>query len=142
MPRNRFTRILLAAVVIITAVTALICSVSADEPDGSTPEKIIEFIEENGYRVSSPVTKEITIPAEFSDVYENYNDLQKKQGFDLSRHRGKSAVSYTFGVIGYTDKDGNTDPDVQIHIIVCGGKIVAADIASTRLDGFMEAVRK
>lgn len=142
MPRNRFTRILLVAVVIVTAVTAVICTVSADEPDGSTTEQIIAFIEENGYRASSPVTKEITIPTEFSDVYRNYNALQKKQGFDLERHKGKSAVSYTFNVIGYVDETGNPDPDVQIHIIVCDGKIVAADIASTKLNGFMEAVRK
>jgi len=142
MLNNRFTRILLSAVILITAVTAVICNVSADEPDGSTPEKITAFISECGYSVSSPVTKAITIPSQFSDVYENYNNLQKKQGFDLSRHKGKSAVSYTFNVIGYVDETGKTDPDVQIHIIVCDGKIVAADIASTKLDGFMEELRK
>ncbi len=142
MNKNRFTKVLLAVVVIVTAVTALICTVSADEPDGSTPERITDFISECGYSVSSPVTKQITIPEAFSEVYENYNALQKKQGFDLSRHKGKSAVSYTFGVIGYVDKSGNIDPDVQIHIIVCDGKIVAADIASTKLDGFMEELRK
>lgn len=142
MQKNRFTRILLAVVVIITAVTAIICTVSADEPDGSTAALVTAFIEENGYKVSSPVTKEITIPVEFSDVYENYNSIQRKQGFDLRRHKGKNAVSYTFNVIGYVDKDGNIDNDVQIHIIVCEGRIVAADIASTKLDGFMEGVRK
>ena len=142
MQKNRFTRILLAVVVIITAVTAIICTVSADEPDGSTAALVTAFIEENGYKVSSPVTKEITIPSEFSDVYEKYNELQRKQGFDLRRHKGKSAVSYTFNVIGYVDKSGKPDSDVQIHIIVCDGKIVAADIASTKLDGFMEGIRK
>jgi len=142
MINNRFTRILLSAVILITAVTAVICNVSADEPDGSTAALIATFIEENGYKVSSPLTKEITIPSEFSDVYEKYNELQRKQGFDLRRHKGKSAVSYTFNVIGYVDKSGKPDSDVQIHIIVCDGKIVAADIASTKLDGFMEGIRK
>lgn len=142
MKGNRFTQVLLAAVIFITALTAVICTVSADEPDGSTAESIISFIEKNGYKVSSPVTKEITIPSEFSDVYEKYNALQRKQGFDLRRYKGRTAVSYTFGVTGYVDDNGNIDPDVQIHIIVCGGKIVAADIASTKLDGFMEGVRK
>jgi hypothetical protein len=142
MINNRFTRILLSAVILITAVTAVICTVSADEPDGSTAALVAAFIEENGYKVSSPLTKEITIPSEFSDVYEKYNELQRKQGFDLRRHKGKSAVSYTFNVTGYVDKNGKPDSDVQIHIIVCDGKIIAADIASTKLDGFMEAVRK
>ncbi len=142
MINNRFTRILLSAVILITAVTAVICNVSADEPDGSTAALVAAFIEENGYKVSSPLTKEITIPSEFSNVYEKYNELQRKQGFDLRRHKGKSAVSYTFNVIGYVDKSGKPDSDVQIHIIVCDGKIVAADIASTKLDGFMEALKK
>lgn len=142
MINNRFTRILLSAVILITAVTAVICTISADEPDGSTAALVAAFIEENGYKVSSPLTKEITIPSEFSDVYEKYNELQRRQGFDLRRHKGKSAVSYTFNVTGYVDKNEKPDSDVQIHIIVCDGKIVAADIASTRLDGFMEAVRK
>lgn len=142
MINNRFTRILLSAVILITAVTAVICNVSADEPDGSTAALVAAFIEENGYKVSSPLTKEITIPSEFSDVYEKYNELQRRQGFDLRRHKGKSAVSYTFNVTGYVDKNGKPDSDVQIHIIVCDGKIVAADIASTRLDGFMEALKK
>ena len=108
----------------------------------NTAALIASFIEENGYKVSSPLTKEITIPSEFSDVYEKYNELQRRQGFDLRRHKGKSAVSYTFNVIGYVDKSGKPDSDVQIHIIVCDGKIVAADIASTKLDGFMEGIRK
>ena len=142
MINNRFTRILLSAVILITAVTAVICTVSADEPDGSTAALVAAFIEENGYKVSSPLTKEITIPSEFSDVYEKYNELQRRQGFDLRRHKGKSAVSYTFNVTGYVDKNGKPDSDVQIHIIVCDGKIVAADIASTKLDGFMEGIRK
>lgn len=142
MINNRFTRILLSAVILITAVTAVICTVSADEPDGSTAALVAAFIEENGYKVSSPLTKEITIPSEFSDVYEKYNELQRRQGFDLRRHKGKSAVSYTFNVTGYVNKNGKPDSDVQIHIIVCDGKIVAADIASTKLDGFMEALKK
>ena len=142
MSRNRFTRVLVAIVTAATLITAIIVNTSADEPDGSTPERITSFIAENGYSVSSPTVKEITIPEEFSDVYENYNALQKKQGFDLSRHKGETAVSYTFNVIGYTDENGEIDPNVQIHIIVCGGKIVAADIASTKLNGFMEELRK
>lgn len=141
MSKNRFTRLLLTIVIIATVLTAVICTVSADEPDGSTPEKITAFISDCGYNVSSPVIKEITIPSVFSDVYENYNEVQKKQGFDLKHHRGKNAVSYTFNVIGYVDADGNIDPDVQIHILVCEGKIVAADIASTKLDGFMKGIR-
>ncbi len=122
------------------ALILIICT-AADEPDGSTPESIVSFIKDCGYSVASPVTKEITIPAEFSDVYESYNKLQKEQGFDLSKYRGESAVSYTFPVIGYINERGEAEEYVEVHIIVYDGRIVGGDIANTRLNGFMKKLR-
>lgn len=130
----------LGVIAVIVRIISGLCT--ADEPNGSSPESIIEFLSENGYSVSSPITKEITIPEKFGEVYEEYNKLQKKQGFDLSRYKGRSAVSYTFSVIGYTDENGTIDNSVEAHILVCDGKIIGGDIASTRLDGFMKPIRE
>lgn len=33
--------------------------------------------------------QEVLIPSEFDETYEKYNYIQKQQGFDLSRYRGK-----------------------------------------------------
>ena len=104
MERKRFIKFLLIAVITVTILTAVIVNVGADEPDGSSPEKIAMFLKENGYTVSSPVTKEITIPMEFGDVYTTYNEVQKSQGFDLSRHKGEEAVLYTFSIFAVTLK--------------------------------------
>lgn len=131
--------VLLAAAVIVFLITTI---TAADEPSGSTPEDIIGFLSENGYTVSSPVTKEITIPEEFSDVYENYNKLQKKQNFNLEKYKGRSAVSYTFSIIGYINESGEPENNVEAHIIVCDGRIIGGDIASTRLNGFMKPIRE
>ena len=141
MERKKMIKLIIGALAVITLIVGFITAVSADEPDGSTPEAIIEFLSDNGYTVSSPVTKKVTIPSEFSDVYENYNELQKKQGFDLSKYKGETAVSYTFTVIGYVDKNGETQSNVQAHVLVCDGKIIGGDIASTELDGFMVGIR-
>lgn len=141
MERKLKIKILLICLAVAAVVTAIAMGSAADEPDGSTPESIIGFLNECGYTVASPVTKEITIPEEFGDVYENYNKLQKEQGFDLSRYKGESALSYTFPVIGYIGENGEPDNTVQAHIIVLGGRIIGGDIASTRLDGFMKGVR-
>ena len=142
MADKKFTKILLAAVIIVTAVAAFIFVCRADEPDGGSQEKIIAFLSENGYTVSNPVTKEITIPSKFSDVYTSYNTIQKEQGFDLSRHKGKNAVLYTFTVIGYINENGQPENNIEAHVIVCDGKIVGADVSSAKLDGFMKGVRE
>ncbi len=138
-------RIVLKAIAAIVAVAAIIAAAviftAADEPEVTSPESITDFIRDCGYNVASPITKEITIPEEWSEVYENYNKLQKEQGFDLSRYKGEAAVSYTFPVIGYVNKQGEKEEYVEIHIIVCNEKIVGGDIASTRLNGFMEPLR-
>ncbi|MCC8016625.1 MAG: DUF4830 domain-containing protein, partial [Clostridiales bacterium] len=33
--------------------------------------------------------KSITIPQEFNDAYNDYNEIQKNQGFDLEKYKGK-----------------------------------------------------
>jgi len=141
MRDKKFTKIMLVAVILITVVTAFIFVCSGSEPDGDSQEKITDFLAECGYTVANPVTKEITIPENFSEVYTSYNEIQKKQGFDLSRYKGKSATLYTFTVIGYINEQGEPENHIEAHVIVCGGKIVGADVSSTRLDGFMKGVR-
>ncbi len=141
MERKAAVRIFLIILSAITIVLALITGLSADEPDGSSPEKVMEFLREAGYSVTSPVIKEITIPAEFSDIYENYNRLQKEQGFDLSSYKGKSAVCYSFAVTDYINEAGEPENFVRATVLVCDGKIIGGDISSTRLDGFMKGIR-
>lgn len=141
MERKKLIKLIAGGLAVITLIIGFITAVSADEPDGSTPEAIIDFLSDNGYTVSSPVIKKVTIPSDFNDVYENYNNLQKEQGFDLSKYKGETAVSYTFTVIGYVDNNGDAKNNVQAHVLVCDGKIIGGDIASTELNGFMAGIR-
>lgn len=50
-----------------------------------------DFLKSMGWTVSEKYTecKVVTIPEEFNDVYEEYNKLQKKQGFDLENTKEK-----------------------------------------------------
>lgn len=137
MNKKIFLKAIIFVSALIAAVIGITSAVSGSLPDGSSPEKIIAFLSEHGYTVASPTVKTVTIPEEFGEVYKEYNKLQKSQGFDLSRYKGREAVSYTFAVIGCIGEDGQPDESVQAHILVCGGKIIGGDIASARLDGFM-----
>lgn len=56
------------------------------------------FLEQFGL-VSDPESiqsREIIIPAEFNTVYEEYNNIQKMIGLDLSRYKGKTVQEVRF----------------------------------------------
>ena len=40
----------------------------------------------------------VTIPGEFNEVYEAYNELQRHAGLNLTRYRGEEAEKLTFSV--------------------------------------------
>ncbi len=100
-----------------------------------TNKERVEFLTSLGWEVSKEPIEEqvITIPKEFDDVYTQYNDIQKKQGFDLSEYSGLEATRYTYEVKNYPD----TNEKVVADIIVYRNKIIAGDIQSTAMDGFM-----
>ena len=41
-------------------------------------------------------TEDVTIPMDFNDTYNQYNELQKKIGLDLSRYKGREAKEITY----------------------------------------------
>lgn len=119
--------------VILLVISGGFYSSAQRKTDGSTHQKRMEFINARGYDVSEDaVSKEIVIPYEFSEVYSNYNELQKKSGFDLYRYRGKKAFVYTYPVL-YKE-------DTELHLIVSEGIIIGGDVASIRFGGEMKPI--
>ena len=98
----------------------------------------VEFLQSLGWEVSAePIDEQtVIIPREFTDVYEDYNNLQKSQGFDLSKFGGIEAIRYTYAVANYP---GHPDR-VVADIIIYRGQIIAGNIQSTALDGFMQSL--
>lgn len=104
---------------------------------GETNIQRTEYIQSFGWE-TPPVpsdTEEIRIPARFDEAYEQYNALQKEQGFDLSRYRSCYARKFTYKITNYN----GSDPAVPINanLIVYEGKIIAADISSAAANGFV-----
>lgn len=129
---KRFTAFLLGSLFMIGA-----ASCSRTYP-AKTKEDIMDLLAANGVSASEDCSeKTVTIPSEFGEVYENYNDLQKKQGFDLSRYRSREATVYTFPVISV---DGAHTDFTEAHVMVCDDIVIGADISSPALDGGMSAL--
>ena len=99
----------------------------------------VAFLESCGWKVESPAMKEetILIPKRFSPVFEEYNDLQKQQGYDLSRYCGKEVKLYTYKVL-----DSKLGDNVLASLYVSNGTVIGGDVHSTALDGFMIALRQ
>ncbi|MBR5721744.1 MAG: DUF4830 domain-containing protein [Clostridia bacterium] len=79
-------------------------------------------------------SKNVTIPLVFSTVYENYNELQKKAGYDLTAYKGAEAVIYTYPV-GKIKSDNNDE--YYVNLIVYNGRIIGGDISSRNFYGEM-----
>ncbi len=100
-----------------------------------TNDNRIDFLSQFGWEANSePIEiKEVVIPEKFNSTYEKYNDIQKKQGMDLSKYRGKSCTRYTYQVINYKDAPGG----IRANILVYKDKVIGGDICSVELGGFM-----
>lgn len=101
----------------------------------STNEERIAFLKHFGWEVEEEPAEivEVAIPAEFNDVYQNYNKIQKEQGFDLTDYRQKRVKRYTYVVTNYP----NEPEEVHANLLVYEGAVIGGDICSLKLDGFM-----
>lgn len=104
---------------------------------GGEENQRIEFLQKYGWEAEVPAIREqeVTIPAEWDEVYTGYASLQEAQGFNLDKLRGKTVMEYTYHITNYPEKD-----DVAAHILVYKDKIVAADVSEMQQGGFCTAV--
>ena len=103
-----------------------------------TEEQRQQFIAELGWQVNPEPDEaaEVIIPKKFDDVYQSYNTIQKEQGTDLSRYRGKRCKRYSYTVLNHP----SGLPNIRLNLLVCGGKIIGGDVCSLGLDGFLQGL--
>ena len=127
---KRSLAVILSVSVISLLITMQVFSQKASLIDGSTNQLRMIYLKSLKLEAddSNVSHKDIVIPQKFNDVYTEYNNLQKKAGFDLSRFKGKNATVYTYELLG-TKR--------EIHLIVCEGAIIGGDIADVMFGGNM-----
>ncbi len=105
-----------------------------------TAEDRLHLIASWGWEVEPDPVEivEVIIPQEFDDVYEDYNSLQKEQGLDLTRYRGKRCKRYSYWVKNYP----GSSEEVRINLLVYQGKVIGGDVSSTQLDGFIQGLAR
>ena len=101
----------------------------------STTEDRVAFLAECGWSADagSEQSQIIHIPEAFPPVFEDYNDLQLQQGYDLHDYAGRDCDLYTYAVTNWPDEEQT----VLANLYVFRGRVIGGDIHSTNLDGFM-----
>lgn len=99
----------------------------------------VAYLAQCGWTVETPALSEDTvlIPKQFSPVFEEYNELQKRQGFDLSNYCGMEVTMFTYRVL-----DSGREGEVLAVLYVLNGSIIGGDVHSTALDGFLCGVKQ
>ena len=105
-----------------------------------TEEDRIGFLRQFGWEVKSePVEAvEVTIPAEFDKIFTGYNEIQRRQGLDLSDYKKKKVMRYTYEVTNYK---GATET-VYANILVYRNRVIGGDICSADVNGFIHGFEK
>ncbi|MDL2287568.1 DUF4830 domain-containing protein [Eubacteriales bacterium OttesenSCG-928-G02] len=144
-----FAVLLLSVIALVTLIVLVpdyaavgeVAAITVDYSNIKSGDDCIEFIEKLGYTIDSAATttENITIPDEFDAVYTKYNDLQRSQGLNLKKYRGKTATKYSFFITNYnSDYDGR----VMITILTYKNKIIAGDICGVDGEGFVHGFEK
>lgn len=126
--------VLLAALVLISSGSGILSA----HYNVTTTEGRISYLAALGWE-ADPQTEqaqEVVIPRIFSGVFADYNKLQKQQGFDLSTYAGLDCTVYTYRVTNYA----GTDDTVLAQLYIYKNRVIAGDIHSTALDGFMHGI--
>lgn len=106
--------------------------------EAETAEKRLSFLSQFGWEVEEEPAevKEVVIPEEFDDVYNQYNVIQKEQKLDLEKYKGARVKCWSYNVKNYPGYE-NSDGVIRANMLILDGVVIGGDISSTELSGFM-----
>lgn len=98
-------------------------------------EDRVNFLKQFGWEVDSEPLKEqqVVIPKEFDKIFAEYNEIQRRQGLDLSTFKKKTVMRYTYTVTNYPNYDG----EVYVNILVYRNNVIGGDVCSADVNGFV-----
>ncbi len=137
------TLIVLTALLIVGSNTRDSVFASSDTVDFSnvkTNEDRLAFISQFGINAKEAPTEteDFRVPESFDKVIAGYNEIQKKQGLDLSKYKNKRVTRYTYEASGY---EGSSDT-VFVNLIIYRNTVIACDVSSTDPNGFVAPLVK
>lgn len=118
----------IAAAILIGVIVAL-----ADVP--ATPASVARaYLHKMGWETEQKPIEivQLEIPQEWDDVYLQYNEIQKRAGFDLAPYKGSKVERCTFAI-----KNFDGEENVRANVLVSRGKVIGGDLSTVSISGFM-----
>ena len=105
-----------------------------------TNDDRIKFLSQLGWQVEQEPVEvlEVTVPESFDKIFSSYNEIQKRQGLDLSKYKKKNVTRYTYKITNYDGYDGT----VYANILVYRNKVIGGDVCSADVKGFMHGLAR
>lgn len=148
-----FTAVLFSAAVLVGIVTLLpaidpsgeVAVAAVDYKGIDTVEEQLSFLRELGHEPDpNPVyAGEVVIPEVFDSVYETYNQLQKAQGLNLEKYKGKTVRRYTYALSPASggEQSGEGVGEVRYAtLLIYKNRVIGGDITTTGPNGKVEGV--
>ena len=132
---------LIAAIGVIVLLILIFSGNKNTQPTGTATvsgnDARVEFLKSFGWEVvTSPVESgQVRIPKEQSQVFSRYNELQKSQGYDLSKYAGEAVMRYVYQVENYP----GTDEPVYATVLVYKNQVIGGDVTNTSATGVIQS---
>ena len=135
-------KLLIAAAAILAAIAGLIFLGGSETaptanvstaPAADTNDARVKFLTDLGWEVTASPAEatEVKIPRGSDQVFDRYNELQKSQGYDLTKYAGKKVMRYVYQINNYPD----AKEPVYATLLVYKDKIIGGDITDTTPGG-------
>ena len=120
---------------IIMTAAALIFSLAACADRDNTPSAAvaagnvsqrISYFASHGWEVEEISEKAVTIPEKFSPIYEEYAQMQDRQGLPLRKYAGRNARLFVYEVRNYSPDDTK----MLAELLVCDDTAIASMVYS------------
>ena len=138
--KKLLTLLLIGGILLLLFVTARSVFDRDEAPDLNTTEGRAAYLKTLGWEVD-PETESfrtVVVPKKLDGIMAQYNKLQLKQGYDLNSHLGESCRQYCYDITNYPGGQGK----VVVSLYLQNGQIIAGDVHSTAVNGFMHGLSR
>ena len=138
--RKALTLLLICGLILLLFFTAKNVFGKDTGPDLNTTEGREAYLNALGWEIDrdSESFRSVAVPQKLEGIMAQYNKIQLKQGFDLSKHLGESCRQYCYDVTNYPGGTGK----VIVSLYLQNGQVIAGDVHSTAVNGFMHGLSR
>ena len=109
-------------------------------PDLNTTDGREAYLKSLGWEIDrdSESFRTVIVPQKLEGIMAQYNKIQLSQGYDLNAHLGESCRQYCYDVTNYPGGAGK----VIVSLYLQDGQVIAGDVHSTAINGFMHGLSR